>query len=255
MPNADSLRRADMYRDKANSPVTDAAAVTGENLALLYQGVLTSIVRVQSGRQPITDSNAFRKRIKDVLGEIEREAARLGYNQPDISDTSYAVVAFLDEAVLNSNDPNRTAWSSLQADMYERNVAGEAFFDRLANLRKKIDSPRLADFLEVYYLCLLLGYEGRYAVGELRAELRQIMEELALRIERTRGKPGALSPSALLPASAGEPVAAPPSGTRKCALVALAGAGLLLMLWVLLNVLLGASARDVAEGLKQALVP
>src|ERR1700757_2555418 len=86
------------------------AARAPENLGVLYQGLLTTIVRLQSGRQHITDSESFKRRTKSALAEIERVAINDGYNGEDIRDTQFAVVAFLDEVVLNSPDPARSDW-------------------------------------------------------------------------------------------------------------------------------------------------
>ena len=38
----------------------------------------------------------------------------------------------------------------------------------------RADSPEVADVLEVFYLCLLLGFQGRYAAGG-RGDLHSIM--------------------------------------------------------------------------------
>src|SRR5437016_9744634 len=140
--------------------------VRREKLALLFQGIFTAIVRVQSGRQPLIDANAFQKRMEGLFAEIEREAIKVGYRDKEIDDTRYALVAFLDETIQRSEDPSRAAWSPLQAKLYAQAVAGEGVFDRLKTLRTRRNSADLADVLEIYYLCFLLGYEGRYAVAE-----------------------------------------------------------------------------------------
>lgn len=61
------------------------------------------------------------------------------------------------------------------------------------------DSPEAADLLEVYYLCLLLGFKGRYAAG---GDLRSIMSAIQEKIRRVRGPAGPLSPRGAIPADA-----------------------------------------------------
>lgn len=163
---------------------------TFDNLALLYQGLLTSIVRIRSGAQSVGDYQAFRRQTRDVLAGIEREAVRSGYPQSDVRNTSYAVVAFLDESILDSADPNRYNWTSLQAELYGQSVAGEGFYQQLDGFRNRRDSQQLMDILEVYYLCLLLGYRGRYAgyAREQAVELNRYRDELRARIEGVRGR-------------------------------------------------------------------
>ena len=47
--------------------------------------------------------------------------------------------------------------------------------------------------LEVYQLCLLLGFKGRYSVTH-GSELQVIAGHVGQKIERARGRPGELSP-------------------------------------------------------------
>src|SRR4051794_8715068 len=86
------------------------AARSSENLALLYQGLLTGIVRLQSKRQQLVDADSFRRRTVGTLQEIERAARSGGYDSRDVTDAHFAVVAFLDSVILNSNDPVRAEW-------------------------------------------------------------------------------------------------------------------------------------------------
>jgi len=171
-----------------------------ENLALLYQGLLTGITRLQTERQHITNGESFRRRTMATLQEIERVAAAAGYDASDVRDTHFAVVALLDSVVLHSNDPVRVEWErrTLQEELFGQTDAGVVFFDKLERFRVRPDSPRLADALEVYLLCLLLGFEGRYS-GALRGELDSITDRIGRRIEEIRGASRQISPDGSLP--------------------------------------------------------
>ena len=57
-----------------------------ESLALLYQGLFTGIVRLQSRRQQLPDAGAFRRRTMGTLQEIERAARSSGYDGRDVMD-------------------------------------------------------------------------------------------------------------------------------------------------------------------------
>jgi len=156
--------QADPAAEREGRPVTETAHP--ERLALLYQGILTGIVRLQSGKQPLVDAAAFQKRMESLLDEIEREGIKVGYRNQDIQDAHYPIIAFLDETIRRSNDPNRNQWTPLQAKRYGEAVAGEGVFERLKIIRNRRDSQDLADVLEIYALCFFLGYQGRYAVGD-----------------------------------------------------------------------------------------
>ena len=170
------------------------------NLALLYEGLLTGIARLQAGRQHIQDCESFRRRTKATLQEIEQVAATAGYDGSDVRETHFAVVAFLDSVVLHADDPVRTEWArkTLQEELFGQTDAGVVFFEKLEGFRARRDSGQLADILEVYLLCLLLGFEGRYS-GGLRGELDTIVERLRRRIEDIRGRSRQISPSGPLP--------------------------------------------------------
>lgn len=243
--------------------VTDPRSVLGENrpaslrtenLALLFQGVITGIVRVQAGRQPIVDPNAFQRRMEDLLLEVEREAVKAGYRKEDIEEANYAVVAFLDETVLTSNDPARDQWSSWQAKRYTGAIAGEGFFEHLKMLRNRRESPQLADLLEVYYLCLLLGYQGRYAV-DYASELRLLIDDVRSQIERIRGRRDTLSPDSAIPP--GEPVRTQMSDPmlRNLQLLAVASFAISVLGWVTYKLLLVSGAGEIVQTLNLLVAP
>src|SRR6476659_7903707 len=166
-----------------------------ENLALLYQGLLTGIVRIHSGRQPLVNADMFRRRTKEALAEVTREAMKRNYAAEHTIETDFAIVAPLDEVILTSKDPARDDWARkpLQEELFNVSTAGEVFFTRIERLLQRPDTPELADMLEVYYLCILLGFEGQYATRS-KAELHLLADRVRQRIERIRGADPRFSP-------------------------------------------------------------
>ncbi len=211
----------------------------GEGLALLYQGILTAIVRIQSGKQPIPpDTSGLQRQMEALLGEIEREAAKLGYRNQEVADAHYAVVAFLDEAIRRSKTADRVQWTPLAVKMFSDSDAGVGIYERLRSIRSRRDSLDLAELLEIYYLCFLLGYEGKFALGG-RAELERLMEDLSEQIERIRGRKPALSPDGALPEPARMVARATPRSDH-WGRTALICAILTCLSWVLLKLILNA---------------
>jgi len=203
-----------------------------ENLALLYQGLLTGIVRIRSGRQPIANAEMFRRRTKEALAEVTREAMKRNYAAEHTIETDFAIVALLDEVILTSHDPSRDAWAvrPLQEELFGLSTAGEVFFARVQKLLNRPDSAELADMLEVFYLCILLGFEGQYVTGN-RTELHLLSDRIRQRIDRIRNSDPRFSPAAWLPE---EPVAvAVPdalAGQLKLAALAVGGAAIFVFL-------------------------
>lgn len=184
---------------------TEGTSTSAENLALMYQSLITGIVRLKSGRQHISDGESFRRRSKAALQEVERVALATGYESRDVRDTHFAVVAFLDAVLLHSKDAVRAEWERmpLALEMFGYADAGVVFFDKLDQFRSRRDSQQLADILEVYLLCLLLGFEGRYSGRS--GEREGIIEGLRMRIDHIRNWGDQLSPSGALPPALAAP--------------------------------------------------
>jgi type VI secretion system protein ImpK len=158
------------------------------NLALAFQEPLTAIVRVRSGRQQVHDAETFRDQIRRAMKTSMQEARSLGCSSETVQSAVFAVVALLDESVLNLQNPVFSEWARrpLQEELFGGHNAGEVFFRNLNGLLARPDSPETADVLEVYCLCLLLGFKGRYALGgggERQAAIRRAREK----IDRSRG--------------------------------------------------------------------
>ena len=180
-----------------------AAAVAARprrgELALALQEAFTAAVRLRNRRQRVADADVFRAQVKQLLAVANAEASRAGYDSRSVKLALYAYVAFLDESVLGSGEPGLASWprQSLQEEVFGDHKAGEKFFVHLEDLLTRQDSDELADLLEVFLLCLLLGFRGRYAAdrGALDAHVRATREKVA----RIRGGREPLSPLWPLP--------------------------------------------------------
>ena len=164
-------------------------------LALTLQEAFTAIARLRANRQVAADAESFRSRIKQVLGAAEQEARQAGYGADDVRFALFAVIAFLDETVLNSGQPMFADWPrrTLQEEVFGVHMAGELFFQYLQQLLGRQDSEDLADVLEVFELCLLLGFKGRYSAAR-GGELQMLAAQTSEKIERVHGAVGELSP-------------------------------------------------------------
>ena len=181
------------------------------------------------------DPLAFRESVKGWLAGAARKSKARGYSEDAIVKAGYAVIAFLDESVLNSSDPMFSEWhrKPLQEEIFGEFLGGERFFRNMEELQREADSDELADVLEVYLLCLALGFQGQYAaMGPAgRQELRWHWERGRDRVVATRGAWGELSPAWAVP-----PYEEPPLGLDPVTRWLLGGAAAALalfgVLWV-----------------------
>src|SRR5215831_20115342 len=81
-----------------------------DRLALLYEGILTAVCRVHTGRQRVQDPEDFHERMKQALSEVASMATRRGYSSEDVQESTFAVVAFLDEVVLTAAGSSAVVW-------------------------------------------------------------------------------------------------------------------------------------------------
>jgi len=171
-----------------------------ENLAYVFQELLTVGERLRSNRQQVADAPSFRAQIWAAVRQADDDARRRGYTSDDIELATFATIAFLDESILNLRLPVFADWprQPLQEERYGHHIAGEIFFQNLQKLLGRQDSHETADLLEVYQLCLLLGFAGRYSMGG-RGDLRAITMQTADKIQRIRQQGGELSTAWRLP--------------------------------------------------------
>jgi type VI secretion system protein ImpK len=226
---------------RGSSPALDRR---GWNIALAFQEVFTAVVRLRYNRQSVTDAESFRAKMKQGLRVAEQEARTHGCSAEDVQQVVFAVVAFLDESVLSSGNPVFANWPRLplQAELYGHQLAGEIFFQELQKTLGRSDSPETADLLEVYYLCLLLGFKGRYAAG---GDLRSLMSAVNEKIRRVRGPAGALSPRGAIPADTVRVVQAD-RWTRILGRTALIAAGLALALFIVFKFVLTSGVSSLS---------
>jgi type VI secretion system protein ImpK len=164
------------------------------SLAYSFQEVLTAILRIRYQRQQVQDSESFRAHIRHSLQNAMQEARSLGYANDVVQMAVLATVGYLDESVLNMQNPVFADWSRrpLQEELFGGHLAGETFFRNLRDLLSRQDSSEIADALELHCLCLLLGYRGRYALGD-SGELHQLQRQARDKIARIRGNSAFLS--------------------------------------------------------------
>ena len=122
------------------------------------------ILRLKSGI--VQPSNDLRPKIAELLKQFEERALRYRFSEKIVQVAKFALAAFVDETVLTNNFPLKEEWEKypLQLELFGEQLAGEKFYDKLESMLKQINVT--ADAVEIYYVCMLLGFKGKYAVYE-----------------------------------------------------------------------------------------
>lgn len=215
-----------------------AAAREKPTLKDLVQDFISMALIVRKGRQ-VTSVSAFEASVDTFFKALERDARSANYSVEQVKDTQYALCAFLDESVLRSGDNELRRHFELQPLQFRYfgvHLAGEGFFEKIDALRG--DVKQNLDVLEVYHLCLALGFEGKFSLGQ-KDQLRYLANTLGQDIARYRKTPKALSPDWALPDQVSQMLRHEVPLWLYVALIALVCAGVYLTLdWLL--------AKDVA---------
>ncbi|HEX4945614.1 MAG TPA: type IVB secretion system protein IcmH/DotU [Blastocatellia bacterium] len=163
-----------------------------KDLVSLATPVLDLVMRMRAGQ--IQPSAEMRQLVDGRLKELDVRGAQLGYKEQQLQNVKFALAAFVDETVLAGGFEVRNEWERypLQLQYFQEQFAGVKFFDRLDALLKNAESE--ADVIEVYYLCLLLGFKGKYHIY-MEDQLPGVLQNVAGHLQRVgRLKNSVLSP-------------------------------------------------------------
>jgi type VI secretion system protein ImpK len=189
---------------------------------LMYEGFY-ALFLLKRGCGP-HDQDGFADRMTAFLGDVDRSAKALGIAADDVTAAKYAFCAAVDEIILGADYAIREAWETrpLQLRLFGDQLAGEHFFQRLDDLRAKGSVHLQA--LEVYHLCLLLGFRGRFALDG-QDKLNYLTARLGDEIARMRGKSRPFAPHAERPDQIVHKLRSDTSLWVLCAVFTLAGLG------------------------------
>lgn len=123
--------------------------------------------------------NELYQRVETEIQAIEPELMAQGYEHGVVLSFRYILCSFIDEAVMSRDWGSQSEWSqhSLLARFHNETWGGEKVFVLLARLQE--EPVRYRDVLEFIYLCLCLGFEGRYKVmSQGREEFERMVRQL-----------------------------------------------------------------------------
>lgn len=151
---------------------------TGINPLVAAANPLLGLVpRLRQAHHP--DPAGLRETLARAVSTFESEAARSGIPHEHLIAARYALCTFVDEAAANTPWGEKVwAQRSLLVQFHNEAWGGEKFFMLLGKLAERVSEHR--QLLELYYLILSLGFEGRYRIIDNgRAQLASVRERLA----------------------------------------------------------------------------
>lgn len=181
---------------------SDAVVRAAENRALSL-GRLASINPIVAAANPLLslvpqlrssvahpDPVGLRDLLLRQLGAFETAARNQGVTPEQVLAARYALCTLVDESISLTPWGGSGHWAnnSLLVTLYKEVWGGEKFFVLLAKMAE--DPDKNINLLELMYVCLALGFEGRYrAIDGGKAQLEVVRERLYQMIRRQRGEP------------------------------------------------------------------
>lgn len=208
--------------------------------------VFDLILRLKAGI--VAPSYDLRPKIASMLTDFENRAERYRYSSKIIQVSKFALAAFVDETVLSNKFNLKEEWEKnpLQLEYFGEHLAGNKFFEKLAAMIKQVDVT--ADAVEIYYVCMLLGFKGRYAVYE-KERLLQIMQETANALV----KAGKIRPVELSPHWLADDQPEPPAPRKMptwAKIAALGGLGFAVIVYLAMFVAVSKFLQDAVNKLQ-----
>lgn len=138
----------------------------------------------------------LRRQALEAVRTFEERAGAAGIASGTVLAARYALCATLDEAVLSTPWGAQSDWASqtLLVTLHREAWGGEKFFEMLERISR--DPARHIDLMELQYVCLALGFAGKFQVVDHgQDKLAAIQRDLFQKIRAHRGatEPG-LSP-------------------------------------------------------------
>jgi type VI secretion system protein ImpK len=220
---------------------------TSKNDLITFAGpVLDLILRLKAGI--VAPSNDLRPKVASMLEDFEKRAERYRFNHKIVQVSKFALAAFVDETVLMNNFPMRDQWEkyALQLEYFGEQLAGNKFFEKLQAMLGQIEVTK--DAVEVYYVCMLLGFKGRYAVYE-QEKLLAIMQQTANALV----KAGKIVPVELSPHWLANDQPEPPKKRNMpvwAKLTALGGLGIAFIIYLVMFVMASSFLKDAMTPLQ-----
>jgi type VI secretion system protein ImpK len=182
-------------------PAQGSAAYPRNPLVSIAHRLLDAIVQIK--REAAVEPRALREQLIREVRTFQAHAQHAGLSPETVVAARYCLCTALDEAVALTAWGREQSWSSygLLVAFHNETWGGEKFFQLLARLSAQ---PHLhIDLMELQYICLALGFEGRYHVmRDGVVKLEGLRHRLFRLLVSTRAPlPAALSPRSRAPDS------------------------------------------------------
>jgi len=163
-------------------------------LVAAASGLLSQVVQLKRGGER-EDLQTLKQELCRGLEQFEALALQRGVESSQLIAARYVLCTVIDETIVTTSWGLGSSWSqmSMLSTFHSETFGGEKVFQLLDRLSK--NPIKHLSMLELLYLCLALGFEGKYRVQSRgMLELEGLRDALYRLIRQVRGAPPELSP-------------------------------------------------------------
>lgn len=149
--------------------------------------LLLLAVRLRGTLQHPSPENLYREAVH-LVRRFDEDARRAGLPPEIAVPARYALCTFVDESVLGTPWGSQSAWAnqSLLVTFHKEAWGGEKFFQIVERAQQSGDRDR--ELLRLLYVCIALGFEGRYRAEDRGRERLQAVQDQLARMLRDRDR-------------------------------------------------------------------
>jgi type VI secretion system protein ImpK len=132
------------------------------------------------------DVEGLRRKAVESVQAFEMQARAAGIDSNDVTVARYIICTFLDSAIFQTPWGGQNVWGSRSLLLTFHNEAhgGEKFFTILERMRQ--DPARYLNLLELQYICVALGFQGKYRLEANSRAVVQMLQDDLYRLIRQR---------------------------------------------------------------------
>ncbi|HDT0720921.1 TPA: type IVB secretion system protein IcmH/DotU [Proteus mirabilis] len=149
--------------------------------------LLGMVLRMKAMSETPLSEKLYQQVVMDITS-IEQQLQIQGYEPGAIVSFRYVLCTFIDETALGLGWDQDNGWvkQSLLVHFHNESWGGEKVFVLIERLLG--EPKRYLDLIEFIYLCLCLGYRGRYKVSAgQNDEFNHLLRRLQKQIQQLRG--------------------------------------------------------------------
>ena len=143
-----------------------------------YSELINEIINLK--KENLEEIELLHKNVRKKIEEIVVKLNDSEHSKEEIKYSKYAVIAFIDQKVLEHDEISVNWWRThrLQLELFNTTTAGVDYYEKMEEI-SKMSLRSGEDLLKLYLYLLFLGFEGNYSGEQQRNLIDNYSEQLS----------------------------------------------------------------------------